>query len=54
MRFRTLALALALVCGFSATMQAKRPKITTAKHAVKAPKVHKQKVRHLKVRKRPK
>lgn len=54
MTLRTIALVLALTCGFTGTIQAKRHKVTPVKHAVKARKVHKQKIRPQKLRKTPK
>jgi hypothetical protein len=46
MKLRTVALAVALACGFTATVEAKNK--TNAKHHVKAHKVKRQKVRKLK------
>ncbi len=52
MRFRTMALALALTCGFTGTMEAARHKAaTTKKVKVKPRKLRKQKIRKLKIRK---
>jgi hypothetical protein len=51
MRLRTIALALALACGFSGTMEAAKHKATTKKVKVKPRKLHKQKIRKLKIKK---
>jgi hypothetical protein len=54
MTIRTVALALALACSFTSSIEAKRHKIISVKHAVKARKVHRQKIRPQKLRKTPK
>jgi hypothetical protein len=46
-----MALALALACGFTGTMEAARHKVTTKKVKVKPRKLRRQKIRKLKIRK---